>query len=120
LLQQDPKSPCMRDILDKDNVTVLAALQATTFSYTFRNERGAVVKLSGPEATTMFKVDVNVQVDVTSEGKVVVNAPCYVGVVTWDGRKIAEQLKKARDFSARRTLARFQAASPLANALDPS
>jgi hypothetical protein len=61
----------------------------------------------------MFKVD-------TSEGSIVVNASCYLGVVTWDGKKIAQEIDKARKFSSGKALRAYTAPSVLQIANDPS
>jgi hypothetical protein len=94
------RNSCLRDILDKNNFTVVAALKASTFTYTFKNSKGATIDLSLPEAEGLFKTDASVAVSVTNGGKVVVNAPRYVGVVSWKGDTIATQLEKARRFAA--------------------
>jgi hypothetical protein len=120
LLQQDPNTSCMRNLLDRDNFTIVAALQANTFTYTFKNQRGAIVKFSVPDASNLFKADVNVKVDVTEEGKIVVAAPRYVGVITWDGRTVAKQLEKARRSTGIKGLRAITPARVEDAALDPS
>jgi hypothetical protein len=79
LLKLDPKSACMRDIGNSSNFLIVAALQASTFTSTFKNEKGATVKFSGPEANSMFKADASMDVQVTQQGQIVVNSPCYIG-----------------------------------------
>lgn len=119
LLQQKP-SLCMHDLFDKDHFTVVAALQAGSFTYTFKNSKGATVKVSLPEATTLFHADVDAKIEVTQEGQVVVNAPRYVGVVTWDGKKIEREVAKARKYTQGRGLQPYRAPAALANALEPA
>ena len=110
LLKLDPKSACMRDIRNPANFLIVAALRASTFTYTFKDEKGATVRLSGPEANSMFKADASMDVNVTQEGKIVVNSACYIGVVTWDGKKIAQEVEKARRFASGKALRKFEAA----------
>jgi len=114
-------STCVRDLLDKNHLTIIAALQATTFTYTFHNSKGVAVKLSLPEVQSIFKADASIKLEVTNDGKIVVNAPRYVGVITWDGGTIAKEVEKARKFiaGARGFAARSRPAAPLANALAP-
>jgi hypothetical protein len=100
LLAQNQATPCMRDITAKDHFTIIAALRAASFSYAFRNEAGATVKFTGPEANALFQVQADMSVSVTSEGKIVVSAPCYVGFIAWDGKRIEKELKKAKEFGA--------------------
>jgi hypothetical protein len=119
LLRQDVKSPCMRDILNKANFLIVAALRASSFTYTFKNERGGTVKLGLPELNGMFKANAGVDVKVTEEGKVVVNAPTFIGVVTWDGKKISQELDKARKFASGKTLRKFEPAAVFALANVP-
>jgi hypothetical protein len=59
--------------------------------------------LSLPEAEGLFKTDASVSVSVTTDGKIVVNAPRYVGVVSWKGDQIAKEIEKARKFASRPT-----------------
>src|SRR6185503_18890972 len=40
LMDSKPNS-CFRDVQDKNNFTVIAALKAATFTYSFHNEKGA-------------------------------------------------------------------------------
>jgi len=120
LLKQDPKSPCMRDILNKSNFVIVAALQASKFTYTFKNEKGVTVKFSGPEANNMFKADASVDVQVTQQGEIVVNSPCFIGVVTWDGKKVAQELEKAKRFASGKAFRRFEAAGMFHLANEPS
>lgn len=120
LLKQDPKSPCMRDILNKSNLVIVAALQASAFTYTFKNAKGATVKFSGPEANGMFKADASVNVQVTEQGQVVVNSPCFIGVVTWSGKKIAQELEKTRKFSSGKAFRKFEPAGVFDLAIAPS
>lgn len=119
LLQQKP-SLCLRDLFDKGHFIIVAALQAGTFTYTFKNGKGVTVKVSLPEATNLFKADVNAKIDVTSDGQVVVNAPRYVGVVTWDGAKIQREVEKARKYTQARSLHAYRPPTALTNALDPA
>jgi hypothetical protein len=116
LLQQKPTT-CMRDVLDRDNFIVLAALHASTFTYTFRNSKGAVVRLSGPEASGLFKLDGTVNVQVGGEGRIVVSAPAYVGVVTWDGRRISKELEKAKRQTMRKGVRPWRPAGAVENAV---
>jgi hypothetical protein len=102
LVKAQPNS-CLRDVLDKTHFTVIAALKAASFTYTFKNSKGVTVNLTLPEAEGLFKTDASVSVSVTTDGKVVVNAPRYVGVVSWKGDTIAKELEKARKFAARPT-----------------
>ncbi len=118
LLQQKP-STCLGDVLDKDHFTIVAALQVKTFTYTFKNSKGVAVSLSAPEANGLFKVDASVDVQISSEGKVVVSAPAYVGVVTWDGGQIKKELEKARKQAGMRTLRPRRIPGALENALNP-
>jgi hypothetical protein len=119
LLKQDPKSPCMRDILNKANFLIVAGLRASSFTYNFKNESGATVKFSGPEVNGMFKADASVEVNVLDQGQVVVNSPAFVGVVTWDGNKIGQELLKARKFASGRKLRRFEPPSVFDLANEP-
>ena len=63
LLKQNPKSPCMRDLTNKSNFLIVAALQANSFTYTFKNQKGVTVKFSAPAINSMFKVDASVNVN---------------------------------------------------------
>lgn len=102
------RDSCLRDILDEDNLTVVAALKAATFTYAFRNSKGASVTLGLPEVEGLFKADASVSVSITEDGKALVNAPRYVGVVSWKGDEIEKELKKARKFAAQPSLAAYQ------------
>lgn len=113
-LMNAQRNTCMRDILDKSNFTIVAALKAASFAYTFHNSKGAVVNLTLPEIQGLFKSDASVSVSVTQDGKVLVNAPRYVGVVSWKGDTIAKELDKARKYAGRRALAGYQAPSAFA------
>jgi len=64
LLTLAPTTPCYRDLFDERNLTIVAALRAGTFAYTFQNQAGATVKFMLPEATQMFKTDASVDVQV--------------------------------------------------------
>ena len=108
------RDPCLRDILDKNHLTVVAALKAATFTYAFRNSKGASVSLSLPEVEGLFKADASVSVSLTQDGKAVVNAPRYVGVVSWKGDQIEKELKKARKFAAQPSLAAYEPPGPFA------
>jgi hypothetical protein len=119
LLKQDRKSACLRDILNNSNLVIVAALQASTFTYTFKNEKGATVKFSGPEANGMFKAEASVDVRVTEEGKIVVNSPCFIGVVTWSGERIAQELEKARRFALGMGLRKFSPGGVFELAMKP-
>jgi len=103
------RDSCLQNILDKDNFTVVAALKAATFTYAFRNSKGASISLSLPEVKGLFQADAAVSVSLTEDGKAVVNAPRYVGVVSWKGDQIEKELKKARKFAAQPSLAAYQA-----------
>jgi hypothetical protein len=91
-----PATSCFRDILDKDHLTLVAALKVKTFTYAFSDSSGAVVKFAGAEAEGLFKLDASVDVKVASDGKIVVTSPTYVGYVAWDGQRIANELEKAK------------------------
>jgi hypothetical protein len=95
-LASQPDSPCKRDLLDPEHLTIVAALRATTFTYTFKSESNVIVKLTAPEVQGLFQADVGATVNVTEDGKVIVNSPRFVGVVTWDGGKIRRELDKAK------------------------
>src|SRR5262249_28789037 len=120
LVKRDPKSPCIRDLTNKSNFSIVAALQAKSFTYTFKNQKGVTVTFSAPAIDSMFKVDANVSVNITSEGSVVVNSPCYIGVVTWDGKKIAQEIEKAKKFASGRAIRGYKAPSAFQIANDPS
>lgn len=120
LVRAQPNS-CLRDVLDKDHFTVIAALKAANFTYTFKNSKGMTIDLTLPEAEGLFKTDANVSVTVTTDGKVVVSAPRYVGVVSWKGDTMAKELEKARKFATRPTaLVGYQAPAPFAFAASAS
>jgi hypothetical protein len=89
-------SGCRRDLLAADHLTIVAALRAESFRFTFQSERGTTVKLSAEEATGLFKADANVGVEVSESGEIVVKSPSYVGVVAWDGRTLAREVERAR------------------------
>lgn len=108
------RDACLRDILAKNNLTVVAALKAATFTYAFRNSKGASVSLSLPEVEGLFKADASVSVSITQDGKAVVNAPRYVGVVSWRGDEIEKELKKARKFAAQPSFAAYEPPGPFA------
>lgn len=116
LTKQNQTGSCLRDIFDKDHFTIIAALQANTFSYTFKNEKGAVVKFTGPEANALFQAQAGINISVTSEGKVVVTSPCFIGVITWDGKRIAKEVEKARKFKPGLALRPYKAPNAIANA----
>jgi hypothetical protein len=120
LLKLDPQSACIRDIRNASNFLIVAALQASTFTYTFKNEKGGAVKFSGPEANSMFKADASVDVQVSQQGQIVVNLPCYVGVVTWDGKRITQELERARKFAAGKAFRKFVAPPVFEIANEPS
>jgi hypothetical protein len=113
-LMTAPHDGCLRDIVDDKNFTVIAALRASTFTYTFHGAKGASVSLTLPEAEGLFKADASVNVSVTTDGKVVVTAPRYVGVVTWKGDVIAKQVEKARKFAQALGAAPYQPPNPFA------
>jgi hypothetical protein len=113
-LMNHQRDTCLRDILEKNNLTVVAALKAATFTYAFRNSKGATVSLTLPEIEGIFKTDAIVSVSRTEDGKAVVNAPRYVGVVSWRGDQIEKELKKARKFASRLSLAGYQPPGPFA------
>jgi hypothetical protein len=115
-LMNHQRDSCLRDILDKDNLTVVAALKAATFTYVFHNSKGTAVTLSLPEVEGLFKGDASVSVSLTEDGKAVVNAPRYVGVVSWKGDQIEKELKKARKFAAQPSFAAYEAPRPFAMA----
>jgi hypothetical protein len=108
-LMAHDRNSCLRDILDKSHLTVVAALKAATFTYTFHNERGTTVSLTLPEAEGLFQANASVSVSLTQDGKIVVNAPRYVGVVSWKGDQIEKELKKARKFAGKPALAAYEA-----------
>jgi hypothetical protein len=112
LMDSKPTS-CFRDVQDKDNFTVIAALKAASFTYSFHNEKGASISLTLPEAQGLFQADASVSVSLTQDGKVVVNAPRYVGVVSWKGDTIAKELAKARKFAERPAMAPYQSPMPM-------
>jgi hypothetical protein len=107
------RDSCLQNILDKNNFTVVAALKAATFTYVFRDSKGVTVSLSLPEVEGLFKGDASVSVSLTEDGKVVVNAPRYVGVVSWKGDQIEKELRKARDFAAQPSFTAYEAPQPL-------
>jgi len=96
LVSMKPTASCLRSILDKDNLTLVAALKANSFTYTFENSAGATVKFTGPEANGLFQASASVDVQVASDGKIVVTSPTYVGYVAWDGKRIAKEIEKAK------------------------
>jgi hypothetical protein len=102
------RDTCLRDILDKTHLTVVAALKVATFTYAFRDSKGAAVTLSLPEVEGIFKADASVSVSLTQDGKAVVNAPRYVGVVSWKGDQIEKELMKARKFAGQPSLAAYK------------
>jgi hypothetical protein len=122
LLSLDPITPCFRDLFDERNLTIVAALRAGTFAYTFQNQAGANVEFTLPEATQMFKTDASVDVQVDKRGTVRVTAPRYVGIITWDGAKIQKEVERAQ--RARRgirlTGQRYRALDPVDYALKPA
>jgi hypothetical protein len=121
LLTLDPTTPCYRDLVDKRNLTIVAALRAGTFAYTFQNQAGATVEFTLPEATQMFKTDVSVDVQIDRGGTVRVTSPQYVGMITWDGTKIQKELERARRarLGIRLTGQPYRAADPVDYALTP-
>ncbi len=119
LLQQNQSTSCLRDVYDPDHFTIIAALRASSFTYAFKNQSGAVVKFTGPEANALFQAQAGIDVSVTSEGKVVVNSPCFVGVITWDGKRIAKEVEKARNFKPGHALRAFAAPHAIENAVSP-
>lgn len=122
LLTLSPKSPCYRDLFDERNLTIVAALRASTFAYTFQNQAGATVKVALPEATQMFQTDASVHVQVDQSGAVRVTAPRYVGMITWDGAKIRKEVERARRarLGAHLTGRRYRPVDPVDNALTPA
>jgi hypothetical protein len=114
------RDSCLRDILDKNNLTVVAALKAATFTYAFHNSKGASVTLSIPEVEGLFKANASVSVSLTQDGKAVVNAPRYVGVVSWKGDQIEKEIKKARKFAEQLSLAAYEPPGPFALAATQS
>ena len=118
-LLAQPATACMRDLLDPDHYTIVAALNAKTFTYTFKSNKGAVVKLTAPEAQGLFQADAQTEVSVTAEGQVVVNAPRFVGVVTWDGAKMRQELEKAKRAATGFGLTRRKVPTALENAVAP-
>ena len=96
LITQKSATTCYRDILDKDHFTLVAALKANSFTYEFSNSSGVVVKFSAPEAKGLFRADATMDVQVASDGKIVVTSPAYVGYVAWDGKRIAREIEKAK------------------------
>jgi hypothetical protein len=114
------RDSCLRDILDKNNLTVVAALKAATFTYAFHNSKGASVTLSIPEVEGLFKANASVSVSLTQDGKAVVNAPRYVGVVSWKGDQIEKEIKKARKFAEQLSLGAYEPPGPFALAATQS
>jgi hypothetical protein len=114
-----PATTCRRDVLDPKHFTIVAALQATTFTYTFKTDQGAIVKLSGADARNLFQVGADTSVSVTEEGRIVISAPRFVGVVTWDGKKIQQELERARKAAGTLRLASPRIPSALENAVKP-
>ena len=112
-----PPTTCLRDLTDPDHLTIVAALRANTFSFDFRSESGTTVKLSLEEASGLFGVDTTVGVEVTSSGHVMVSSPSFVGVVSWDGKKIQKEIDRARKFAGRRSLREYEPPSPMDVAL---
>ena len=110
------RDSCLRDILGKNNLTVVAALKAATFTYAFHNSKGASVTLSLPEVEGLFKANASVSVSLTEDGKAVVSAPRYVGVVSWKGDQIEKEIKKARKFAEQPSFAAYEAPRPFAMA----
>lgn len=96
LIDKKPNTTCMRDILDKDHFTLVAALRAKSFTYEFSNSKGAVVKFSAPEVKGLFQADASVDIRVEADGKIVVTMPTYVGYIAWDGKRIAKEIEKAK------------------------
>jgi hypothetical protein len=107
-LMKHERDSCLQNILDKDNFSVVAALKAASFTYEFRNSKGAAVNLTLPEVQGLFKADASVSVSLVEGGKVVMNAPRYVGVVSWNGNEIEKELKKARKFAEGVSLASYE------------
>ena len=66
------------------------------------------MSLSLPEVEGIFKSDASVSVSVTTDGKAVVNAPRYVGVVSWKGNEIEKEMKKAQQFATRPALVGYK------------
>lgn len=114
LLTLTPTTPCYRDLFDERNLTIVAALRAGTFAYTFQNQAGATVKFMLPEATQMFKTDASVDVQIDQSGTIRVTASRYVGVITWNGAKIHKEVERAQ--RARRGI---RLAGPLYRPVDP-
>jgi hypothetical protein len=85
---------CEVDLFDKENLTIVAALRANTFEYQFFDGSGTAVKLDLKEVSGLFGLGASAKVQVTSEGKVVVKFPTYVGIVTWNGRNMYEAVQK--------------------------
>lgn len=99
-----PPSPCLRDLLHPGNLTIVAALQARTSTFTFKTSKGVTVKLSAEEAKGLFRADASIVVEVTDSGQIVVNAPCYVGVISWDGKTMKRELERARRAAERHAI----------------
>lgn len=112
-----PPTTCLRDLTDPDHLTIVAALRANTFSFDFRSESGTTVKLSLEEASGLFGVDTTIGVEVTSSGHVLVSSPSFVGVVSWDGKKIRKEIDRARKFAGRKSLREYEPPSPMEVAL---
>lgn len=112
-----PPTTCLRDLTDPDHLTIVAALRANTFSFDFRSESGTTVKLSLEEASGLFGVDTTIGVEVTSSGHVLVSSPSFVGVISWDGKKIQKEIDRARKFAGRRSLREYEPPSPMEVAL---
>ena len=87
-----PTASCLRSTLDKDHLTLVAALNANSFTYTFEHSAGAMVKFTRPEAKVLCQAQAGVDVQVASCGKIVVTSPTYVRYVAWDGKPIAKEV----------------------------
>jgi len=108
---------CLRDITDKDHLTIVAALRANTFTFTFKSKSGSTISLALPEVKGLFSIDASTSVDVLKSGEIMVNSPSYVGVVSWDGGQIAKEIKRARQYAEKPRLRPFVATPPREGAL---
>jgi hypothetical protein len=113
-------TPCTVDLYEKSHLTIVAALRAHSFTYKFLNRDNLTVQFALPEVEQLFQVDGSVKVVVLTNGEVKVEAPRYVGVVTWDGAAIAREVGKARQSIQRRGGSNLQVTRPLEGALRPS
>ena len=126
ILDLPDNSSCLRDLTWKDNLTVVAALKAETFTYTFHNQSGEVVKFSAAEASRLFKTEASVAIEAAEDGSICVKSPTFVGIIVWDGKRMKEERKRAREFRQRPPVSfapgqpRFPAGYLVARAISPA